>query len=106
MSTPHLVAYVLAGIAIVVMAIDLFLALRLRRALGSGEVGRKWFWLVLLLGIFLAGYVASPVLLALGLGGEAMSVLVFGVFLLGALFVWVVMGILRETLSFLDVLKA
>ncbi len=34
-----------------------------------------------------------------------MSVLVFAVFLFGAVFVWIVIGVIRETLSFLDVLK-
>jgi hypothetical protein len=98
-------AYVLAGIATLVMIADLVLALRLKKALGKGEIGSRWSLLIGLLAVFCAGYVLSPLVLFFDLGVDSMSLLVFGVFLLGALFVWIVIGVLRDALSFLEMLS-
>ena len=98
-------AYVLSFAAIVVMAIDVVLALKLKRAILGGEVGKKWTLLTTLLVVFFVCYLASPLVLILELPIEVMSVLVFFVFLFGAVFVWVVIGIIRDTLTFLDMLK-
>ena len=98
-------AFVLAAIAVVIMAIDVVLAIRLRKALARGEIGRKWTLLTTLLVIFLLGYLAAPAVVLLGLSSETMAVLAFGVLLLGAAFVWIVIGILRDALGFLDLLK-
>jgi hypothetical protein len=54
------VAYGLAGLAIVVMGADVYLAIRLRRAIVGGEIGEKWGLLTLLITLFFAGYLLSP----------------------------------------------
>jgi len=101
----HLLAYGLAGLAIAVMGIDLFLAVRLRRAIVGGEVGAKWGALTVLIGFFFVGYLLSPLALYYAIPHQYLNLLVFGVFLFGAIFVWVVIGILRDTLSFLKLLR-
>ncbi|MGB8931352.1 MAG: hypothetical protein WCC48_08935 [Anaeromyxobacteraceae bacterium] len=101
----HFVAYVLAALAIVVMAANVLLAVRLRRAIVGGEVGAKWGLLTWIIGLFFVGYLVSPLVLYFELPPEYLSVLVFGVFLFGAGFVWVVIGIIRDTLTFLKLLK-
>ncbi len=98
-------AYALSVAAILVMAFDVFHALKLKRAILGGEVGKKWTLLTTLVVVFFVGYLLSPLVLVFDLGIEVMSVLVFAVFLFGAVFVWVVIGIIRDTLSFLDMLK-
>ena len=98
-------AYVLSFAAIVVMAIDVVLALKLKRAILGGEVGKEWTLLTTLLVVFFVCYLLSPLVLILKLPIAVMGVLVFFVFLFGAVFVWVVIGIIRDTLSFLDMLK-
>ena len=98
-------AYVLSFVAIVVMALDVFLAFKLKRAIIGGEVGKKWTLLTTMLVIFFLCYLVSPLVLYLDLGKDVMGILVFFVFLFGAVFVWVVIGIIRDTLTFLDMLK-
>jgi hypothetical protein len=102
--------YALSGLAIVVMGIDLFKAFQLKAALsrgelGRGEVGRKWTLLTFLLVFFFAGYLASPLLLFLKLDPQVANLVVFLVFFFGAAFVYVVVGVLRDVLTFLDLLK-
>jgi hypothetical protein len=99
------VAYGLAALAIVVMGIDVVLAVRLRRAIVGGEVGQKWGLLTLLVGVFFAGYLVSPLAIWFQIPTQYLNMLVFGVFLAGAVFVWVVIGIIRDTLSFLKLLR-
>jgi len=99
------VAYGLAALAIVVMGTDVILAIRLRRAIVGGEVGGKWGALTVLVAFFFVGYLLSPLALYYQLPAEYLNLLVFGVFLFGAVFVWVVIGIIRDTLSFLKLLK-
>ena len=98
-------AYVLAGLAIVVMGVDVVLAVRLRRAIVGGEVGQKWGLLTVLVGVFFVGYLVSPLALWYRIPAEYLNLLVFAVFLFGAIFVWVVIGIIRDTLSFLKLVK-
>ncbi len=98
-------AYALSGAAIFVMAFNVVHSLKLKRSILGGEVGKKWTLLTTLIVVFFAGYLLSPLVLVFNLGIEVMSVLVFAVFLFGAIFVWVVIGIIRDTLSFLDMLK-
>ena len=98
-------AYGLSFLAIVVMAANVYFANELKRSILGGEVGKKWNLLTTLLVIFFVCYLASPLVLVLDLGIDVMGVLVFFVFLFGAVFVWVVIGIIRDTLSFLDMLK-
>ena len=98
-------AYALSFAAIVVMGLDVYLAFKLKRAILGGEVGKKWTLLTTLLVVFFVCYLASPLVLVFDLGIDVMGILVFFVFLFGAVFVWVVIGIIRDTLSFLDMLK-
>ena len=98
-------AYALSAAAIAVMAFNVFHSLKLKRSILGGEVGKKWALLTTLIVVFFIGYLLSPLVLVYGLGIEVMSVLVFAVFLFGAVFVRVVIGIIRDTLSVLDMLK-
>ena len=101
----QVVAYVLAVIAILVMGLNVVLAVRLRRAIVGGEVGQKWGLLTALIVIFFFGYLFSPAALYFQVPAEYLNAAVFGVFAFGAVFVWVVIGILRDTLSFLKLLR-
>lgn len=99
------VAYALSGLAIVVMGVDVFLALRLRRAIVGGEVGEKWNLLTTLILVFFFGYLLSPLALFFQIPTEYLYLLVFGVFLFGAVFVWVVIGIIRQALTFMKLVR-
>jgi len=101
----HFVAYGLAGLAIVVMGLNVYLAFQLRRAIVGGEVGAKWGLLTFLVAFFFVGYLLSPLALYYRIPAEYLNLLVFAVFLSGAVFVWVVIGIIRDTLSFLKLLR-
>jgi hypothetical protein len=101
----NVVAYVLAVLAILVMGANVFQAIRLRRAIVGGEVGSKWGLLTVLIAFFFVGYLFSPLALIYEIPAQYLYLLVFAVFLFGAIFVWVVMGIIRDTLSFLKMLK-
>jgi hypothetical protein len=99
------VSYALAGLAIVVMGLDVILAVRLRRAIVGGEVGQKWGLLTGLVALFFVGYLLSPLALLFQIPPEYLNILVFAVFLFGAVFVWVVIGIIRDTLTFLKLVR-
>lgn len=98
-------AYGLAAFAIFTMGVNVYLASTLKRAIIGGEVGEKWTVLTVLIGVFFVAYLASPLALWFALPPEYLNLLVFGVFLGGAIFVYVVIGILRDVLSFLKLLK-
>jgi drug/metabolite transporter (DMT)-like permease len=100
-----LLAYGLALLAIAVMAVNTVQAVRLSRRLVGGEVGQKWTVLTALIAVFFVGYLLSPLAIYLELPAEYLNLMVFGVFLFGAVFVFVVIGIVRETLGFLKLLK-
>ena len=99
------VAYGLAAVAIVVMAGNVVQAIRLRRAIVGGEVGTKWSLLTFLIAFFFVGYLVSPLAIYFRLPKEILDLMVFAVFLFGAVFVWFVIGIIRETLAFLKLAK-
>ena len=99
------VAYGLAGLAILVMGVNALLAVRLKRAILGGEVGEKWGLLTALIVVFFVCYLFSPLALYFAIPPEYLNLLVFGVFLFGAVFVLVVMGIIRDTLTFLKLLR-
>lgn len=99
------VAYGLAAVAIAVMAVNVVQAIRLRRAIVGGEVGTKWSLLTFLIAFFFLGYLVSPLAIYFRFPKEILDVMVFAVFLFGAVFVWYVIGIIRETLSFLKLAK-
>ncbi len=96
------IAYILAAAAIIAMAAALIGALRLRRSIAGGEVGRRWGLLTVLLGVSFVGYLASPLILWCELGPRVLSAVTFAVFLGGAVFALVVVSILRDILPFLD----
>lgn len=110
METP---VYFTSALAITVMAIDLYLAFQAfqlknaigRGDLGKGEVAKKWNVFTGLLVVFFVGYLASPLFVLFKLDPAWGNVLVFTVFLLGAGFVFVVVGMLKDILTVLDVLK-
>lgn len=99
------VAYGLAALAILVMGINAVLAVRLKKAILGGEVGEKWGLLTALIVVFFVCYLFSPLALYFAIPAEYLNLLVFGVFLFGAVFVLVVMGIIRDTLTFLKLVK-
>lgn len=101
----QLAAYGLAALAILVMGINVVLAVQLRRAIVGGEVGAKWGILTILVAFFFVGYLLSPLALYYAIPIQYLNLLVFAVFLFGAVFVWVVIGIIRDTLSFLKLLR-
>jgi len=100
-----LVAYVLAALAITVMGVNVVASIRLRRAIVGGEVGQKWGLLTGLIAVFFVCYLLSPLALYFQAPVQLLNALVFGVFLFGAVFVWVVIGIIRDMLSFLKLVK-
>lgn len=99
------VSYALAGLAILLMGLNAVLAVRLKRAIVGGEVGEKWGLLSGLIVVFFLCYLFSPLALYFEVPPQYLNMLVFGVFLFGAAFVWVVMGIIRDTLTFLKLVK-
>ena len=105
MEPMQLLAYGLAALAIAVMGIDVVLAVRLRRAIVGGEVGAKWSLLTALVAFFFVGYLVSPLALYYAIPTRYLNLLVFAVFAFGAVFVWIVIGIIRDTLSFLKLLR-
>jgi hypothetical protein len=99
------VAYGLAAAAIVVMAVNVVQAIQLRRSIVGGEVGTKWSLLTFLIGFFFLGYLASPLAFFFQIPPAIYDLMVFAVFLFGAVFVWFVIGIIRDTLAFLKLAK-
>ena len=98
-------AYGLALAAILVMGVNVVRAVGLSRRLVGGEVGQRWKLLTGLIALFFVGYLVSPAAIYFGVPAEYLNLMVFGVFLFGAVFVFVVIGIVSETLSFLKLLK-
>lgn len=98
-------AYGLAALAIVVMAVNVIQAIRLRRAIVGGEVGSKWGVLTALIAFFFIGYLLSPLAIVYELPPRYLNLLVFAVFLFGAVFVYVVIGIIRDMLTFLKLIR-
>jgi len=102
-----ILAYVLSGAAIVVMALNAILLIGLlSRFKGGGEVGSRLKFLLALVVFFFLGYVAAPFLVVLGLLHDWAAILVFGVFFFGALYVATTIGVLRKIFSVLGLLKS
>jgi hypothetical protein len=99
-------AYVLSGAAIVVMAVNIWLVVSLlSRYKGRGKVVARMRLLLALIAFFFAGYVISPFLVALELPHIWLVILVFAVFIFGALYVTITLSVLRKIFSLLDLLK-
>jgi hypothetical protein len=97
--------YGLAIAAILVMGLNVVQSIRLKRAIIGGEIGEKWGVLTLLVAVFFVCYLFSPLALYYEIPNQYLNMLVFGVFLFGAVFVWVVVGIIRDMLTFLKLVK-
>ena len=99
-------AYLMSAGAIVVMALNLVLVIRvLVRFKGHGEVSSRLKLLLALIAFFFLGYVASPFLVALGLPDIWLVVLVFAVFFFGALYVTITLTVLGKIFAILNLVK-
>jgi hypothetical protein len=98
-------SYGLSLLAILVMLVNVIMAFRLRSVLIGGEIRSRWTMLSIFLLLFLIGYILSPLLLLFPVPFEYMVVMVFIIFLSGAIFVWLVIRTIREILKVLDVLE-
>jgi hypothetical protein len=98
-------SYALSFLAIVVMLVDVIAAFRLRSRLIGGEIRSSWTVLTNFILVFLVGYILSPLLLVFSVPVEYMVAVIFLIFLFGAIFIWSVIRILRETLAVMDMLK-
>ena len=99
--------YILYGIiggAVILMLIAVIRAVSLYRHVPGGESKKKLRLLVVLQSIFLAGYLASP-LLIFTKNAVIKDFVVFGVFLLGAIFVLISIAMIRSILKVFKVLK-
>lgn len=99
------VSYVLAVIAILLMVVNVVMAFRLRNSLIGGEIRSRWSLLTNFILIFLFGYILSPLLLVFSVPVEYMGAVVFLIFLFGAIFILIVIRIIRETLNVMGVLE-
>jgi hypothetical protein len=99
------VSYALAFLAITAMVINVVQAFRLRRDLIGGEIRSRWSLLTNFILIFLFGYILSPLLLIFSVPVEYMGAVVFLIFLFGAIFILIVIRIIRDTLAVMGVLE-
>lgn len=99
------ISYLLSSLGILVMVINVVLAFRLRRKLIGGEIRSRWNLLTNFILLFLFGYILSPLLLVFSAPVEYMGIMVFLIFLFGAIFIWIVIRIIRETLAVMGLLK-
>jgi len=99
------VSYGLSFLGILVMVVNVVLAFRLQRVLIGGEIRSRWGLLTNFILVFLVGYILSPLLLVFSVPVEYMGAVVFLIFLFGAIFVSIVIRIIRDTLSVLGVLE-
>ena len=101
----QLLSYALAVLAIIVMGFNVVLAVKLKRSIIGGEIGEKWGLLTALVAVFFGCYLFSPLAIYFEIPPQFVNALAFGVFLFGAIFVWVVIGIIRDMLTFLKLIK-
>lgn len=101
----QVVNYALAGLAILVMLFNTILTFRLRSKLIGGEVGLRWNLLSILVLVFLVAFILSPLLLLLKVPVEYLLLAVFAVFFLGAVFVGIIVRVVRDILQVMDLLE-
>lgn len=101
----QVVNYILAGLAIIVMAINTLMTLQLRSKLIGGEVRARWNVLTALVLLFLIAFVLSPLLLIFAVPVDYLLMAVFAVFFLGALLVGIVVRIVRDILQVMALLE-
>jgi len=93
--------YIISAVAIVVMAINVIKAFKLKKAIVGGEVGEKWNYCLYLILFFFAGYIVSP--LFLQISPESKDILVSLVFLFGAVFVFIMITLIFSVITLLQV---
>jgi hypothetical protein len=101
----QIVNFILAGLAILVMAYNAVVTFQLGSKLIGGEVGARWRVLSILVLLFLVGFILSPFLLVLQVPTDYLLLAVFSVFLLGAIFVGLVVRVIRDILKVMDLLE-
>ncbi|MGD8553375.1 MAG: hypothetical protein PVI81_06450 [Anaerolineales bacterium] len=100
----QIVLYILAGLAILVMLYNTLLTFQLKKKIIGGEVGARWNLLSVLVLIFLFAFILSPLLLLFDVPVEYLLLAVFSVFFLGAVFVGLVVRVVRDVLQVMDLL--
>jgi hypothetical protein len=98
-----IVYYVLSVLAIAVMAVNVYRAFRLKKAIPGGEVGEKWNHSLYLILFFFAGYILSPLLLRIS--PESKDIIIALVFLFGAVFVFLMITLTFSVITLLGVKK-
>ena len=97
------VYYALSVVAIVIMAVNVVSALKLKKAIVGGEVGEKWNYSVYLIVFFFIGYIVSP--LFLQISPESKDLVISLVFLFGAVFVYIMIRLIFSVITLLEVRK-
>ena len=86
--------------AVLVMFYALYMAVSLKGEMQGGVIGRNWTFLVSLVGLFAAGYVAMPFLGRLS--SEVLQLVVAVIFLFGAVYVVVTINLIRRIIRILS----
>ena len=100
--TIKIVSFALSGLAILTMLICVIRGVLFYRSIAGGEIKRRVAILVALLVFFFLGYIASPFLYLLE-KMEYTSLIVYLVFLFGALFVLLSIDTMNAVLRFFTV---
>lgn len=95
--------YVISFVAIVVMAVNVVKAFKLKRSIVGGEVGEKWSYSVYLIVFFFLGYIISPVFLRISPASK--DIVISLVFLFGAVFVFIMISLIFSVITLLEVKK-
>ena len=96
--------YIISAVAIVIMAVNVFKAFTLKKAIVGGEVGEKWNLSVYLIVFFFIGYIISP--LFLHISPESKDIVISLVFLFGAIFVFMMIRLIFSVITLLEVKKS
>jgi hypothetical protein len=98
----NIVLYVMSGLGILLMAYAVVQCIRLYRIVPGGKAKGALGILLILVVIFLFGYVAGAVLLFNMETNFVKDTIVFGIFDLGAVFVIVALSLIRRILTFFE----
>jgi hypothetical protein len=102
----NIVLYVMSGLGILLMAYAVFSCIRLYRLAPGGKAKGSLGILLVLVVVFLFGYIAGAVLLFNMETNFVKDAIVFGIFDLGAVFVIVALGLIRRILAYFEGRKA
>jgi hypothetical protein len=97
-----IILYVMSGLGILLMAFAVVQCIRLYRIVPGGKAKGALGILLILVVIFLFGYIAGAVLLFNMETNFAKDAIVFGIFDLGAVFVIVALSLIRRILSYFE----